>query len=167
MPKTYEPIATNTLSSAAASVTFSSIPLTYTDLVIVSQIRSTRATGTEDYGYFYFNGDTTLANYGRTIISGDGTTAGSAQFANPIGLTMPVASATSTYNVNIFNIMNYSNSTTYKTVLERNSFSGGIAYLQSGLWKNTAAITSIQFAPYYGPNFASGSSFTIYGIKAA
>jgi hypothetical protein len=71
--------------------------------------------------------------------------------------------------MNIMQIMNYSNATTNKTVIARQntggSASGAAAHV--GLWRNTAAITAITIICYNGINFVSGSTFTLYGIKAA
>lgn len=168
MPITYDSIATIKLLSDASDITFSSIPGTYTDLILVSQLRSTRASGVEDYGYIFLNNDLVTSNYSRTIVSGDGSTAGSARFSNLIGITMPVASAaSSTYNVTTMNFMNYSNSTTFKAVLERTALVSSITYAQVGLWRNTSTVTSIKLAPYFGPNLGAGSMATLYGVKAA
>jgi hypothetical protein len=75
---TYEAIATQTLGSAAASVTFSSIPGTYTDLVVV--IAGTLTTGSDNVS-FQLNGDSG-ANYSVTVLTGDGSTASSGRASN-------------------------------------------------------------------------------------
>lgn len=168
MALTYDSIATASLLSDAPDITFLSIPGNYTDLVLVSQLRSTRASGVEDYGYIFLNNDLVTSNYSRIIVSGDGSTAASAMFSNLIGITMPVASAAAgTYNVTTMNFMNYSNNNIFKTVLERTSLASSITYAQIGMWRNTAAVTSIKLAPYFGPNFGAGSMATLYGVKAA
>jgi len=167
MAVTYEPINTTTLTSAASSVTFSSIPQAYTDLVLIS---SPIATTDGMSLYVRFNSDTG-SNYSRTTISGYGTSAGSTRHSNVtyIGSAWQVGGGTGGISPHIHNIQNYSNSTTYKTVIFRgNNYPyGGLSEVTAevGLWRNTAAITSINVS--YVSNFAIGSTFTLYGIKAA
>lgn len=158
MAITYESIATTTLGSAAASYTFSSIPSTYTDLVIVGQ-----GTLSADGGWAVrFNGDT-ASNYSSTVVYGDGTSAASARAVNDT--SMGLGYGGTAQGTNIFHIQNYSNSTTYKSALSRQSGNGYVA-AKVGLWRNTSAITSITALTYSG-NFAVGSTFTLYGIKGA
>jgi hypothetical protein len=164
MPSTYEPIATTTLGSNAASYTFSSIPSTYTDLVIVV---SCRGTG-NSVMRFQINGDTG-SNYSDTQLYGNGTTAGSGRDSSVtysyLG-AFGMATATSTFDVSVINFMNYANTTTYKTVLSRNNEVSNGTNATVGLWRNTAAITSITLLKGTG-DFTTGSTFTLYGIKAA
>jgi hypothetical protein len=158
MAITYTPIATNTLTANAASYTFSSIPSTYTDLVLI--ISNTAVSS--DTMYYRFNGDTSVL-YSDTYIFGDGTT-GSGRHANYSAIIGAGINATQSHQ--IINIMNYSNSTTYKTTLLRANVSGVAATVAfAGLWRSTAAITSITL--YLDANFVTGSTFTLYGIKAA
>ena len=160
MPTTYEPIATNTLSSATSSVTFSSIPGTYTDLIIVGSVK---LNGSGDYLGLQFNSDTG-SNYSRTRLSGNGSAASSERESNSARINMYNQSS-SNFFANIIHIQNYSNSTTYKTVISRNDIVDWNTNAQAGLWRNTAAITSITLIG--GGNLASGCAFTLYGIKAA
>ena len=172
MAITYEPIATNTLSSAAASVTFSSISGSYTDLVLVvnGSIDSTQTPSLA----IRLNGDTGNS-YSSTIMEGNGTSALSQRYSGNKTL-MQFNYYTAFYSTNIANailhIQNYSNTTTYKTVLCRFNITGGNApgtAASVGLYRgNTSAITSISISPDFGAiNFASGSAFTLYGIKSA
>ena len=165
MASTYTPIATQTLGSAASSVTFSSIPGTYTDLVVVCNSGVT-ASG----GYvlsMQLNGDTGT-NYSGTRLSGNGSAAASYRATGLnyyfAGLGMP---ATLTTNVT-FHLMNYSSTTTYKTALIRfNDASVGTAAVVC-LYRSTSAITSINLsAEVGGTTLLAGSIFTLYGIKAA
>ena len=156
---TYTPIATTTLGSAAASYTFSSIPSTYTDLVLV--VAGTA--GTDETIGVRFNGDTGN-NYSETAISGDGSSATSFRETN---LTRAhVGTIGSTQSVSIINIMNYSNTTTNKTVLGRGNYSGARVRTWVALWRNTAAINTV-YVDAIGATFAAGSTFTLYGIQAA
>ena len=162
---TYTPIATQTLGSAAASVTFSSISGAYTDLVLVCNTGVTAAGGYTLY--MRLNGDTTTL-YSGTRLSGNGSAAASYRASSLsfifAGLNLP---NTLTNNV-IFQLMNYSNSTTNKTVLYRmNDASGGVA-AGVGLYRSTSAITSIELSAELGATtLLAGSTFTLYGIAAA
>ena len=164
MAITYEPIATQTLSSAAASVTFSSISGAYTDLVIIATI--TNSTNDDRDLYVQVNGDTG-SNYSRTLVYGAGTTAqtGSSSNNSQFRIGNAVLSST-TQTPNILNFMNYSNTSTYKTVIHRGGHNSSVG-TTVGLWRNTAAITSIVLYMQPTSNLNTGSTFTLYGIKAA
>jgi hypothetical protein len=166
---TYVALATNTLSSATASVTFSSIPATYTDLVLVLQPAST--TFADNIG-LQFNSDTGN-NYSSTNLSATGSAASSGRTSsfpyinvtNIIGTTGTLGAMTSTIQ-----IINYANTTTYKTVISRTGQNGatynGVEAIV-GLWRNTAAISTIVVKQSGSPNFITGSTFSLYGIAAA
>lgn len=166
MPSTYTSIATQTLSSAAASVTFSSIPSTYTDLVLVMQFSITTA---NDSVYMRLNSDSG-SNYSNTTLSGNGTSAISGRDTSSTqGIRLSAyntAQAASTRQVNITQLQNYANTTTNKTVLNRYSSVGGTEAVV-GLWRSTAAINSILLRFFSSQNFETGSTFTLYGVKSA
>lgn len=158
---TYTPIATTTLSGSTASYTFTSIPSTYTDLVLV--IMAANSTGSNFE--VTFNSDTG-SNYSRTQLAGNGSSATSARESNYTSYrTLSTPSGTSTYAIATFNIMNYSNTTTYKTLLDRGGYASDQTYAQVGLWRSTAAINSIRLLT--GSNLSAGTTFTLYGIQAA
>jgi hypothetical protein len=168
MPATYEPISTQTLGTATADIFFNSIPQTYTDLVLV--VTGTSASDS-DAG-FRLNSDN-ASNYSWTELYGTGSSAVSARTSsNTFGRfnTYGGLSTTGRY-ILIANFMNYTNATTFKSVLSRsgntaNSFPGTSAYVN--LWRKTPEpITSINVLSTSGVNFAIGSTFTLYGIKAA
>lgn len=163
---TYEPIATTTLSSNSTSVVFSSIPQTYTDLIIVFNGFNTNATAMDFE--CEFNGDSGN-NYSETGMQGDGSSASSFRHSNYSGALLGSIWSTGRATV-IGHFMNYTNTTTFKTCLGRFSTpSGGLVGATVSLWRNTSAITSINFNQPAGQSgqFASGSTFTLYGIKAA
>lgn len=165
MASTYEPIATTTLNSATASVSFSSISGSYTDLVlIVSAWHET--TGSQVA--LRFNGDTG-SNYSYTRLLGNGTTASSERDTNKSTIFLGYVNNTATAPNFICHIQNYANTTTYKTTLNRFNTTGNYGNLGAtvGLWRSTSAITSMSISAADGGNFASGSTFTLYGIKAA
>lgn len=159
MPSTYEPIATTTFTSSVGNVTFSSIPQTYTDLVIVMSY--TLSTTTE-YPYLRFNGDT-ATNYSTTVLSGDGSSAISTRSASTSVLRLGIANSSNPSNF-IASVLNYTNATTYKTVLSRHNSASSTLGAIVGLWRSTAAITEIVLDA--AGNFATGTA-TLYGIKAA
>ena len=158
---TYESIATQTLGSAAASVTFSSIPGTYTDLVIVFD---GLASASQTFS-IQFNGDTG-SNYSNTVLGGDGSSAFSARNSNVTAAIMGINYSTGRSNF-ILNIMNYSNSTTNKTALCRSNNANGETNARVGLWRNTATVTSLLIKMDSTATFSSGSTFSLYGITAA
>ena len=163
MAKTYTPIAAQTLTTDTANVTFSSISSAYTDLVIV--FAGTSATG-NNYMGLQFNGDTGN-NYSNTSIRGNGTSAQSGRLPNQPQADVAYGSPVNTdQNNTIMQIQNYSNTTTYKTMLCRSNSASIETGAAVALWRNTAAITSIVLK-LTSNNFAIGSTFSLYGIKAA
>ena len=164
MTATYEKIATTTLSSAAATVTFSSISGAYTDLVLVTD--NIFNTSNLAAAYLRFNSDTGT-NYSYQSIQGTGTVA-NAERGSSQNVMYVARSFGGDQTHNIINIMNYSNTTTNKTVLSRygsaGSSSGVLAAI--GLWRSTSAISTILMGIDGGYNFVSGATFTLYGIKA-
>jgi hypothetical protein len=158
---TYVALNKITLVTATSTITFSSIPSTYTDLVIV--FNGTAATAT--YTGLQFNGDTG-SNYSYTQVHGNGTSALSGRSSNATELyTSSSNTVTTTPSVMIVNIQNYANTTTNKTALIRNSNAAVEAAAAVGTWRNTAAITSVTIKTP-GTNFAVGSTFSLYGIKS-
>lgn len=161
---TYTPISTTTLGSAQATVTFSSIAGTYTDLVLIAN----RFSSALDNLSMQFNGDTG-SNYSFTVLYGTGSAAGSARGSNTNNpyLDYYAASESSFPAPVILNIQNYANSTTYKTILARGSNASRGVDATVMLWRSTSAINSILLKCHDGANFNSGSTFTLYGIACA
>ena len=164
---TYTPIATTTLGSSTNSYTFSSIPGTYTDLVIVGNILS--ADTNTKYLNLQFNSDT-ASNYSNTLLAGTGTSASSARDTSQTEMYVTAYSSMLNQTTNtvpvIINVQNYSNATTYKTAMYRANQAGSTVMAGVGLWRSTAAINAIKIAVTTG-NMASGTTFTLYGIAAA
>jgi hypothetical protein len=163
MTATYDKIQSYTLPSAAASHTFSVIPSTYTDLVIVAMPISASA----DNLTMQFNGDT-ATNYSDTILWGSGTTAGSLRETNTATPWLSYyANTTTNPTPTIISIQNYANTTTFKTSLIRaNNAAGGVDAIVM-LWRKTPeAINSILIKQKGTNNLSAGSTFTLYGIKA-
>jgi hypothetical protein len=165
MAITYTPIATQTLGSAAASVTFSSISGSYTDLVII--VNGSVTTGNPSV-WMRLNSDSG-SNYSKVRFSGNGTSAASQLNSNQTKVDVASASGiTTTYeSIVITQIMNYSNTTTYKTILTRANVASVGTEANVNMWRNTAAVTAVEILNSSGTTFTTGSTFTLYGIKAA
>lgn len=164
---TYEALATQTVSGGSTgTITFSSIGSTYTDLVVVCNLGLATAARL----YVRFNGDT-ANNYSDTWLTGEGANAYSGRDSTTSLITAGGAwngiSTTLTAS-SIISVMSYANTSTNKTLLARTAnqkSSGGSVDATVGLWRSTAAITSISLIG--GAVFLSGSTFTLYGIAAA
>ena len=165
MPATYTPLATQTLGANAASVTFSSISQSYTDLVLVQNSGQVTADTFSAVRVGASNTIDTGSNYSDTALKGDGTTAGSYQNANATRILNGNSNSSTISDTIVLQFLNYSNTTTYKTVLGRANIPGFSVVASVSLWRNTAAINTIQL--FGGSNLLSGSSFTLYGIAAA
>jgi hypothetical protein len=165
MPSTYEPIATTTVSgSSTSSVNFTSLSSAYTDIVAV--VNWSQSSGDL---YLRVNGTTgSSTDYSETWIRGNGTNVQSARLSNRDGWYVDYNGvALSSIQANaIINFQNYANTTTYKTVLWRENDASSSTEAHVGLYRSTSAITQINFLST-GGNLIAGSTFTLYGIKAA
>jgi hypothetical protein len=162
---TYDPIATTTLGSGANTITFSSIPSTYTDLKLVLVAIPSAA----DPYDIIFNGDTGT-NYSYTRLFGDGASASSSTTTSVAYIRNNQSAYISTgvpFMISI-DIFSYAGST-YKTMLSSLSSdlngSGAVQRL-AGLWRSTAAITSLTIGDSFNV-MSVGTRATLYGIKAA
>jgi len=174
MPATYEPIATTTLGTAAASITLSSIPATYTDLRLLFVGYSTFTSLNTGAIRLRFNSDTG-ANYSDTYLYGNGASATSSLDTSATsiyaGAIPDNVAGTSIVGIMTADVFSYAGST-YKTVLTTSSSDLNTGNTLStltravGLWRNTAAITSITILAG-DPNFNIGTTATLYGIKNA
>ena len=118
-----------------------------------------------------------LLSYSTTYLLGNGTSASSTRDSNRSQVdNVTVISTTPEFTLATFNVLNYSNATTYKTALQRagqlnnNTGVGGTGSFMGtavSLWRSTAAINRVDVICAVNGQFAIGSSFTIYGIKAA
>ncbi len=162
---TYQPIASVTLSSAQSSVTFSGIPQTYTDLILV--VNNIVSSGTGNDTALRFNDDTS-SNYSNTYLLGTGTSALSGR--NPLTYADNgyLSANSGNPNTRIIHLMNYTNTTTFKTQLTRASGqNGGQVTAYVNLWRSTSAITKILVYSADSLNYAAGSTFNLYGVANA
>lgn len=173
MATTCKLIAKNEVGSGGvASVTFSSIPGTYTDLLIAASARSDRSGQYEDGVLLVFNSDT-ANNYSSRVLYAVGNTAYSSSTSAAASMwiaAVPGATPTaSTFgNLDIY-IPNYAGSTAKSAsataVSENNNSTNNWIGAHAGLWSGTAAITSIEIKPRFGTKFDQYSSFFLFGIK--
>ena len=164
MPATYEPIATTTLGSAASSITFSSIPGTYTDLRVVLVATTTVA----DAIFLRYNGDSGT-NYSRTVLQGDGSTASSSRQTseNLIYLTRTNLDTTlpQLFEIDVFSYAGSTNKTCL-VASSQDKNGSGVVVREVGLWRNTAAITEVSLSSF-SSTFKIGTTATLYGILKA
>ena len=164
---TYVALDKITVGSAVASVTFSSIPSGYTDLVIVGNSGTT--SGNANIALQVGNGSIdTGNNYSFTHLNGDGSTAASGRVSNTAQIYIDysayaISTLTSVYT---WHLQDYANTTTYKTVLGRSNTASRGTNATVGLWRSTSAINQIKIDPQ-STTFLANSTFTLYGIEAA
>lgn len=170
MATTYTLISLNVLSSSAASVSFTSIPATYTDLVVRMSTRNIGA-NTGNTLKLTFNADSTT-KYSDTSLKGNGSAASSTRNSNSaffdFGLNPGASSTTNTFcNTEIY-IPSYlvaQNKAMSVFNIDENNTTAADLNAGAGQYRSTTAISSIEFTG--GSNYASGSSFYLYGISNA
>ncbi len=160
--QTYNQIASLTLSADTSNVTFFNIPQTYTDLVLITTGRIVTTPYNPD---LRLNSDSGT-NYSFTELGGSGAVAASSRDSNRNYLRIGSYGYFDTSNsyMGISHFINYSNTTTFKTVLSRSSnINNGTSFV-AATWRSTAAINTIAL---FGGTYSSGLTFNLYGIKAA
>lgn len=164
MAITYDPIATTTVTgSSASSVTFSSITGTYTDLVMIIEAEGVSGGSIS----IRLNSDSST-NYSVTRFGGNGSTATSNRNSNQNTMTLSwsVGYDSNSFQFTQAQFLNYSNTTTNKIVVTKTGKGDNAVEIMYGLWRSTSAINNIVCYANTA-NFAIGSIFTLYGIKAA
>lgn len=165
MTATYDLIASNVLSSPTSTLTFSSLPSTYRDLILVARY-SGATTGSNGVG-FRFNGDTG-SNYFTNWLVGNGGTPSAFASSGSLFQTNWSLNVQSAFNFNsIIQIFDYSQTNKHKFVIYRQNVAdsgGGDSTLVGGRWISQNAITSITFFSTNSVNFPVGSAFSLYGI---
>lgn len=172
MPNTYSLISSVTVGSGgASSIDFTSIPQTYTDLVILSSLRSNRASAVRDITRVQFNGST-ASNYSNIELYGTGSAASTASETSQTGSRCgypTAASATSnTFSNDLLYIPNYTSSSNKSFSADSTPETNATAQdmvLIAGLWAQTAAISSIKLYPQVGTAFVEHSTAYLYGIS--
>jgi hypothetical protein len=164
MPNTYTELRSTVVGTATSSVTLDLTSISgYTDLVLVMSVTP----DSSSFNPIVKVGNTTIdtgSNYSQTFLSGTGSVANSLRTTSSTGLQAYINAATTNISTIVVNLQNYSNTTTYKTFLIRSNGSGETT-ASVGLWRSTVAINQIQISA--GVNFATGSTFSLYGIANA
>jgi hypothetical protein len=158
---TYTALATVTLGTAVSSVTFSSIPATYRDLILISDCSTASNSGIE----FRINGDSG-SNYPVVMMRGTPAGVSSATNSGTYLLTaFSQALSNQRYNT-IVQFMDYSATDKHKSVLIRTNYDNGASVeALAGRWASTSAMSSLFFQSNVG-NFNAGSRFDLYGVIA-
>jgi hypothetical protein len=166
MAITYEKIYSTTLSSTATDVTFSSIPATYTDLIIVCNFKI--VTGASYVLSHQVNGDT-ATNYSSTYFVGTGSAVAAGNQTNSTYMDCGyLASNGGNFSTSTTHFFSYANTNHNKTMLTLTSnYNGGQVTAYTNLWRSSSAINSIKTFSADGRTYAIGSTFTLYGILAA
>jgi hypothetical protein len=170
MASTYVLISSQVLGSSAASVTFSSIPSTYTDLVLNFSAKDDRSSVSDSFT-LQFNTDT-ATNYSYTRLTGSGSAAASSNASSSAptiaGVVVASTATANTFSSNEIYIPNYlvsANKPLSITSMNENNATAANMEAHAYLWRNTSAINQIVLKPFLGTNFVSGSSFYLYGVK--
>jgi len=159
-------------SGGSASISFTSIPATYTHLQIRGIARSNASSDTDDVLVLRFNGDSG-ANYAFHRLRGDGTSATSVGYGSELAAHGGYVAGNSggSFGTVVLDIFDYASTSKYKTLRSisgaDNGGSTGRINFTSSLWRSATAITSIAFGPAYGSIYNQFSSFALYGIKGA
>ena len=173
MAQTYDAIASYSFPSAANNFTFTSIPTTYTDLVLVANVTYQSLGGSTGYPLIRVgNGtvDTGTSYSYRFIYSDTGSVVTNGSGANSNFYNTIMNQTGTTQSTGIFHFQNYANTSIWKTIINRMN-NGAITITGTSatacLWRSTSAINTIQFFDYSNYNFAAGSTLSLFGIKAA
>lgn len=175
MATTCELIAKNVLGSDTASVTFSSIPGTYTDLYVVISARTDRAFPTDVVRVEFNASGGTTNQSGRDLYAGgtNDSLFSITQTQVRFGTATGDSGTADTFGTSETYIANYAGSANKSIsmagVAENNASTANSAFIfiSAGLWSDTSAITEMKFVPGTGTNFLTGSSFYLYGITKA
>jgi hypothetical protein len=157
---TYVPMATVTLGGTASSVTFSSIPATYRDLIVVVEGKS----GTTTAVNIAFRPNSDSSNASRVFMFGNGSTTTSGTNTDALFITTLPAS-TANKALSISNFMDYSATDKHKTIIQRNSNAEGIVSASALRWASTSAITSLVCI-VATESIGAGTTFNLYGVIA-
>jgi hypothetical protein len=154
-------------SGGAAAIEFTSIPSTYTDVVVKLSVRTNRSGSVIDGSLVRFNNDTTSGNYTGKRLYGDGSTATS-NSSNILLFVDADGATANTFSNNEIYIPNYAGSTQKSFSIDgaqESNATQSYVSLMAGLWSGTAAITSVKITPEVGTLFNQYSSASLYGIK--
>jgi len=163
----YDSIATTTLGTAASSVTFSSIPSTYTHLQVRALTSNARYATSS--AALYLNSDTTAANYRNHYLFGSGSSAAAGTDGNSAGNGVMGNAMSTGPAVWVIDLLDYANTNKNKTIRLLNGYDAngsGYVWYGSNLWMNTAAVNTFTITAGVG-SFAQYSQFALYGVKGS
>ena len=170
MPSTYDKIQAFTASGSQSQIDFTTISQSYTDLVLIMNALQASPSVNQTRIRVGNSSIDTGSNYSQTILYGNGTNALSTRASSQSYIDFDYIAApgiSGNPNTIIGNFMNYSNTTTNKTILHRASQATSGTDAIVSLWRSTSAIDAIRVFTSSGNNWTAGSTFTLYGIKAA
>jgi hypothetical protein len=163
-----ELIESKTLGTAQASIEFTSIPSTFTDLVLLMSCRTDRSSAPSSVDGIGVNFNGVSTNLSTRSLGGSGSSAFSTSISTgEIGITTGSGSTANTFGNVMAYIPNYAGSTNKSWSsddVNENNATDGYQLIRAGLWSNTAAITSIRLFPVAGSNFVAGSMISLYGV---
>ena len=163
------PIAYAVANGTSSTISFTNIPQNYQDLKVIVFARSTNATTT---GFSYYLNGAGLGSFSETILTGNGSSASSSRITSTgcygvVNPLLPFSTSTAgVFSSSELDILNYSNSTTYKTSIGKNACDlngSGEFDLYVNTYLSTSPITSMNIST--NGNFVSGSTFALYGIR--
>jgi hypothetical protein len=169
----YELIETYVLGSSQSAITFSSLATyssTYKHLQVRMTARTDRGGTVSDSIKMEFNGDTSASNYALHVLQGNGSSVGSGGYANnaiELQRATTTSDAANSFGFIVVDVLD-AYAAKNKTVRGLGGFlasSDRVICLTSGLWKNTASLTSMTFRPGGGSNLVSGTRMSLYGIR--
>jgi hypothetical protein len=165
-------IESKTLGTAQASIEFTSIPSTFTDLVFLCSLRSNRTADVQENVRVSFNGST--SGYSERLLYGTGSGAaslsGSGSYFNFAVYSATAGATSNTFNNTMLYIPNYAGSTNKSISTDNvteNNATAAFQSIQAGLWSNTAAINSVAFTvgfAEFATTLQAGSTISLYGI---
>ena len=165
------PIGYATVSGSTSDIAFTNIPQSYQDLMFVINARGTY-NAANVLIQAYLNGNYSTSNYSNTYLRGDGASASSGRATNGAGAglgILPAATSTSgIFGSIVGHILNYSNTSTYKTIISRaagDANGSGTTEMYTNLVRSTSAITSLNIATFGVGNFATGTTIELFGVR--
>jgi hypothetical protein len=160
---TYDAIKTYTFATNGTTLSWTSIPNTYTDLVLVGYVKNT--TGNNYETFITYNGDT-AGHYSQGFVINYNAALQAGQNLN-INQLRPFKSGNSQWSSNQMNIMDYSATNKFKTSIGRTGDGTFATMLINGMWRSTSAINRIDITAESGSSFVAGTKFDLYGIASA
>jgi hypothetical protein len=152
-------------NNSAAQIEFTSIPQTYTDLVLLASGRTAYASGPDEQILLTLNGST--SNFSSRVLFGNGATANSstvARFAGHFNSSTTTSNTFSNFSVYFPNYSGAANKSYSSDSVYETNATEAFQVITAGLWSDTSAITSIRLSGAFSGNLLAGSIVSLYGI---